>query len=71
MRELDCVRLTRRQEWNGSPLPIGTAGAIVHQYRDGTTYEVEVREPIACILTLTRDDIEPAIYLGGLGLNMR
>ncbi len=60
IRELDTVVLTRDMEKYG--LKRDDVGAVVHDYKDGQTYEVEFvsagGETLA-LLTLTLADIRP------------
>ena len=59
-RELDTVALTHDIE--GYRLKKGDIGAVVHRYKDGNAFEVEVvtgeGETIA-LLTLNKEDIRP------------
>jgi len=60
IRELDTVVLTRDLEEYG--LREGDIGALVHCYRDGTTYEVEfvsAEGATVALPTLKREDIRP------------
>jgi hypothetical protein len=60
IRELDTVVLTRDLEEYG--LREGDIGAVVHCYRDGTTYEVEfvsAEGATVALPTLKREDIRP------------
>ena len=53
------VALTHSCECQGRVLPEGAQGAIVHEYRDGITYEVEFTQPFPCVVTLHSADIRP------------
>ena len=57
--ELIVVTLQQPKEHKGRSLPPGSQGTVVHAYQDHQHYEVEFVDPIPCILTLGRDDIEP------------
>jgi hypothetical protein len=57
--ELRMVVLTHAVESDGTILPEGRSGTVVHAYRDGKHYEVEFEHP-ACAVTVERGDIEPA-----------
>jgi uncharacterized protein DUF4926 len=60
MRELDTVVLVRDLEEYG--LTQDDVGAVVHCYKDGVTYEVEVvtgEGATIAVLTLSQRDIRP------------
>jgi hypothetical protein len=57
--ELRLVALRNSREHDGRVLPEGATGAVVFAYHDGVGYEVEFDEPFHCVVTLTRDEIQP------------
>lgn len=42
---------------DGSVLPEGSEGAVVHVYRGGAAYEVEFEKPFHCVTSIGRDEI--------------
>jgi hypothetical protein len=58
--ELGIVSLRRRREVEGRVLPAGARGTVVYAYGSGAAYEVEFAEPFQCVVTLVREDVEPA-----------
>ena len=60
MSELSIVALRNERSCGDGVLPPGAKGTIVHVYHDEAGYEVEFEEPFHCVLTVARDDIEPA-----------
>lgn len=60
MPELSIVALKNERSCEDGILPPGTQGTIVHVYNDEAGYEVEFSEPFRCILTVSRDEVEPA-----------
>lgn len=58
--ELSIVALRHPLEHDGRMLPKGGKGTVVHAYHDGEHYEVEFSEPFSCVVTVRRDDIQPA-----------
>lgn len=58
--ELSIVALRHPRECGGRTLAAGAIGAVVHTYRDGAGYEVEFSEPFHCVVTVQRDEIQPA-----------
>ena len=57
--ELGVVDLKRSLEHEGRVLPKGNRGTVVHAYGDGAHFEVEFTEPLACTVTVMRNDIAP------------
>jgi hypothetical protein len=60
IHELDTIVLARDLEEHG--LTQGDVGAVVHCYKDGTTYEVEFvtgEGATIAVLTLSQHDIRP------------
>lgn len=55
--ELSVVCLTRAVETEGSVLPPGACGTIVHVYPDARAYEVEFNRPFHTVATVESDAI--------------
>ncbi len=59
IEELADVELVSDQVVDGSMLPRGSEGTVVHVYRSGKTFEVEFSQPVHALATLRRADIRP------------
>ena len=55
--ELVVVVLRNPVEHDGSILPAGSTGTVVHAYPGGQLYEVEFAKPFPCVVTVNRDDV--------------
>jgi hypothetical protein len=53
------VSLKRSIVKGGRRIPEGARGTIVHAYGDGEHYEVELTQPVHCVVTVECKDIEP------------
>jgi hypothetical protein len=57
--ELSRVVLLTAYHRQGFSLPEGTTGVVVHVHGDGIAYEVEIMEPVQCVITVEAGDIQP------------
>ncbi len=55
--EYSFVALARAVEHNGTTLPAGTEGVVVHRHSDGLGYEVEFEHPTFAVITLSGADL--------------
>ena len=56
--EFGYVALAHPIEHQGSTLPAGTRGVVVHKHADGIGYEVEFEHPAFAVITLSRTDLK-------------
>jgi len=55
--ELARAQLVRRISLPEGELPAGTRGTIVHVYRDGLAYEIEIQRPFHVVTTVEAADV--------------
>lgn len=55
--ELACAQLVRAIVVPEGELPAGTSGTIVHVYRDGLAYEIEILRPFHVVATVEATDV--------------